>query len=417
LSKARVQELLRREPVPDAAAAEERAWQVISTAYAERIPAPPAGRGWRLAVVLAGATILAALLLSPAGAAVRDWIHDVVTGEGDAAPALTSLPASGELLVESELGPWIVQEDGSKRLIGAYGDAAFSPHGRYLAVADGRELAAVVADADAVGQPAGTPHWTIDAPQHVSDPAWAPSGVRVAYRSGEQLRAVSGDGKGDRAIAGPIASVSPVWKPLSAHEEACVDAATGIASCAANVLAWVDAGRRVHIVDTDSGRSLLRHAVEPFPGEITDLAWSPDGHRLVVLGNEFAVVLRPDGSFATKLLAGGVAAAYSPKGDRVAVVERQYRPGGVHSVVSLVTNGAAGSPLKRLYGGPGQLTDLTWSPDGRWLLVGYPGADQWVFIPVGHGGHLHAVAGIGDEFDAGGGTSGRFPRVSGWIDG
>jgi hypothetical protein len=416
----RLRERLRREPVPDQAAAEDRAWNVVRSAYDDRTVVPPKPRFGRLAVALAGAAVLAGLLLSPAGAAVRDWIHDVVEGEDHAAPSLSSLPAPGEMLVESDLGPWIVHQDGSKRLLGAYGNAAFSPHGRYAAVTDGRELAAVVADAEAVGQPEGTPHWTITAPSRVRDPAWSPSGIRVAYRTEGQLHVVRGDGKEDRPLAASTASVAPAWKPLSPREQECVDPATGIASppCARNVIAYVDPGQHLHVVDTDSGADLLKHGQAAFPGVVTDLAWAPNGRRLLVLGDRFALVVRPDGGLAGKFLASGAAGSFSPTGDSVAIVERRQRPAGVHSVVTLITDLRNGGNAQRLYGGPGTLTDLTWSPNGRWLLVAYPGADQWVFIPVGHGGDPQPVAGIADEFDAGSpGRTSSFPRVSGWIAG
>ena len=75
----------------------------------------------------------------------------------DAKPALRSLPAAGELLVESEQGPWIVREDGSKRLLGDYEEASWSqPRGLYVAATDGRTLLAV--------EPDGTVRWTITAP-------------------------------------------------------------------------------------------------------------------------------------------------------------------------------------------------------------------------------------------------------------
>jgi hypothetical protein len=54
------------------------------------------------------------------------------------------------------------------------------------------------------------------------------------------------------------------------------------------------------------------------------------------------------------------------------------------------------------------LASLTASPNGRWLLVTWPRADQWVF--VGPGGRLRAVADITDQFRSRSG----FPRVEGW---
>ena len=115
MSDDRLRRALRAEPVPDAESAEERAWQVIRAAYEERSTTAPRPAPGRLALALAAAVVLVVVLLSPAGAAVRDWIRDVVEpGEEHPAPALTSLPSGGRILVESRLGPWIVEADGSE---------------------------------------------------------------------------------------------------------------------------------------------------------------------------------------------------------------------------------------------------------------------------------------------------------------
>src|ERR671934_220788 len=61
------------------------------------------------------------------------WLHRIVVnraiGVKHAAPTLFRLPAPGRLLVESSEGPWVVQPDGSKRLLGRFLDASWSPHG------------------------------------------------------------------------------------------------------------------------------------------------------------------------------------------------------------------------------------------------------------------------------------------------
>ncbi len=94
--------------------------------------------------MLAVAAGIAALVigLSPAGAKVGDLVEQmgdaVGLGEEDAKPALRSLPAAGELLVESAQGPWIVRDDGSKRLLGDYDEATWSPRGLFVAVTEGR---------------------------------------------------------------------------------------------------------------------------------------------------------------------------------------------------------------------------------------------------------------------------------------
>ena len=148
--------------VPGERDAEDRAWELVRAAYEERTPAkrPTAGRRFALAGAV-GATLLA-IGLSPAGAKVGDAIEDVFgIGEPDAKPQLRSLPATGELLVDSGQGAWIVRDDGSKRLLGDYDQASWSPHGLYVAVAQGRELAAI--------DTAGDPRWTFPAPGAVRD--------------------------------------------------------------------------------------------------------------------------------------------------------------------------------------------------------------------------------------------------------
>ena len=182
---------LRELAAPDEADAERRAWTVIRSAYARREPVVREPRRRRIALIAAAGVAALAIGLSPAGAKVGDLVSDVFSpeeGEPDAKPALRSLPAAGELLVESEQGPWVVREDGSKRLLGDYDFATWSPHGLFVAAARGRELLAL--------EPDGDPRWTLAARGRIADPRWSPSGFRIAYRSGDDLRVVAGDGTG-----------------------------------------------------------------------------------------------------------------------------------------------------------------------------------------------------------------------------
>ncbi len=197
---------IREIEVPSEAEAEDRSWDVVRAAYAERSPAPAAHRTRRLALAVSGGFVVLAIALSPAGAKVGDLVSDVVgIGEEDAKPALRSLPAAGELLVESEQGPWIVREDGSKRLLGDYGQATWSqPRGLYVAVTDGRDLLAI--------EPDGTAHWSIHAPGPVHDPRWSPSGFRIAYRAGDDLWVVNGDGVAERLVARGVAPTAAAWR-------------------------------------------------------------------------------------------------------------------------------------------------------------------------------------------------------------
>jgi hypothetical protein len=69
---------------------------------------------------------------------------------------------------------------------------------------------------------------------------------------------------------------------------------------------------------------------------------------------------------------------------------------------------------RRVLSGAG-LGQLAWSPDGRWLLVSWPAADQWVFVRVAGTPRIAAVSRIARQFsirDAHGEAG--FPRIEGW---
>lgn len=225
---------LREAAIPVPAEAEERGLRVIEAAYAQRQPQQRQVALPRLALALAVATLLTALLLSPAGAAVRDWVDDVVTTSTPRPEeGLAEIPGGGRLLVQSTAGPWVVQPDGSRRLLGDYDEATWSPRGLFVAVAKGRTLSAV--------EPDGTPRWSLTAPARVGEPRWSPSGYRIAYRSGKALRVVVANGNGDRRIAAATATVAPSWSP-SGHSQ----------------LAYVDSAGMLRIADSESGSPSLR---------------------------------------------------------------------------------------------------------------------------------------------------------------
>jgi hypothetical protein len=55
------------------------------------------------------------------------------------------------------------------------------------------------------------------------------------------------------------------------------------------------------------------------------------------------------------------------------------------------------------------LRDIAWSPDGTWLLIGWPAADQLVFVRVGRTPKLSAVSNVSRQF-----RSRSFPGIGGW---
>ena len=394
----RLRQLLRTMPVPGAAEAERRGLALVEAAFAEREGAAELRRPSlpQLAIALAITTLIAALLLSPAGAAVRDWIGDVFEpGVENAEPALTRIPGGGRLAVSSPAGPWVVQPDGSRRLLGHYREATWSPHGLYLAAAAGRTLTAV--------EPDGDPHWSIAAAAPVTDPRWSPSGYRIAYRAGRQLRVVDADGEAHTRLRAAAAAIAPSWSPQGVPD-----------------LAYVDAKGRLTIAEANSG---VRIASAPTLQGIDKIEWGADQELLEASAT--SVRLRP---IVLEKLASGVRlgqarsvslpgsghvadAALSPDGSKLAVL-RQF--GGVAQARAEVDLVAVRSgTVRRLWRTPGHLGEIVWSPDSSRLLLTWPQADQWLFVPVEGRARVRAVADISRQF-APGTPAAAFPTVSGW---
>lgn len=398
MNEQRLAKLLRNVPVPGAEEAERRGLRVATAAFEERQSTPRPVLP-RLALALVAATLLAALMLTPAGADVRDWLGDVfAVGVEDAEPALTDVPGGGRLLVQSGQGPWVVQADGSRRLLGEYGQATWSPRGLFVGATSERTLSAI--------EPDGTVHWSLSAGAPVADPRWSPSGFRIAYRSGDALRVVAGDGTGDAPLARAVAPVPAAWAPLSLH-----------------LLAYVDAGGAIRVADADSGEVLGSAGAA---SGTTAIEWAPDGSSLLETTPR-SLRLHPVG---IGKLAGSVGlgparrvplppgatvreAAFSPTPGTIAVLlERQgsaSRP--ARGELALVE---PGSPPRALFTAPGRLSGLAFAPDGSRVLVGWPDADQWLFIPADGRGRVRAIGGISGEFSPGEPPGAPFPRIDGW---
>jgi hypothetical protein len=368
-------------PVPDELEAQRRAWAVVRGAYAEREPVRRPRR-LRLLVALAVLAVLVAAALSPPGRAVGDWIRDRVAGQEESEPALFRLPAAGQVLVVSESGPWLVRPDGSKRLLGAYDDASFSPSARFVVATRGRRVVAL--------EPDGDPRWSVTRPLPVADARWAPRpGFHVAYRAGETIRVVAGDGTGDRLLAENVAPVAPAWQPLEGSTK----------------LAYADAAGRVHVVDAD-GDELW--SVDP-GATPAKLVWSSDGGLLLVVTNGLRHPLyrqggRRAGTLRTPPAHAVLDAEFAPGTRRVA-----YSTFDAENGRGIVVLGE-----ERLQRVEGRISDLLFSPDGRWLLAGWPEADQLLFLRLPGVGRIVAVDDVRREFDPGGPGLGEFPRLSGW---
>ena len=190
--------------VPNEDEARERAWQVVRTAYETRQPVLWPRRHARPLLAAAVVAAVVAAALSPPGRSVIHSLRKAV-GVQNAQPELFSLPAPGQLLVTSRGGAWIVHSDGSRRRLGAYRDATWSPHGLFVAATRKNELLAL--------DPQGHVRWSL-ARRSARLPSWGGTrtDTRIAYLSGGKLRVVAGDGTGDQAI-GAAAPIAPAWRP------------------------------------------------------------------------------------------------------------------------------------------------------------------------------------------------------------
>ena len=64
-----------------------------------------------------------------------------------------------------------------------------------------------------------------------------------------------------------------------------------------------------------------------------------------------------------------------------------------------------------LFRADGRFSRLRFSPTGRWLLVAWPLADQWVYLRPGTSGarQMHAAQRVTRRFSGHG-----FPQLQGW---
>jgi WD40 repeat protein len=345
---------------------EDRAWEVVRRAFEEHAPASRPRHARNRLLLAAAAALLAVVVgaaVSPPGRAVFQRVRQAV-GVEHAEPALFSLPSRGRLLVVSadRGGVWLVRADGFMRKLGPYDDAAWSPHGLYVVATRGNELLALDAD--------GNVRWSLARPDP-SSPAWegTRTDTRIAYESASGLRVVAGDGTGD-TLLDRFGSL-PAWDPGRLH-----------------VLAYYSGGAIV--LRTSAGKLLWRRPVGVLP---TGLEWSSDGRALAVFSARRIVLLDARGRvqrtvspLGAKLLTG----SFRPRTHDLAVVVRRARGSEVR-LVDVDRPGAA--PL--LFAGPGAFGDVAWSPDGKWLLVNWPAANQWVFL---HGSRALAVANIRQQF-------------------
>jgi hypothetical protein len=369
-----LRERLRDAPLPGEAEAAVRSWPVVEAALAEREPgsggaaAHPRRLALRLALVAALVAIGLVFALTPAAA----WIGDRFEDETQkATPAFAALPPGGSVLAISQSGAYAISSEGDTQGLGSFTDAGWSPHGLHVIGVDGKRLIAV--------DPLGTIKWTRAQPTRVHHPAWSTrDGFAVAYLAGPALRVIAGNGDPatDRPLRRRAAPVTPAWRPRSDR-----------------VLTYATLGGGIETLDVTTGATVWRA-----PIDAKALAWSRNGRRLVALASRSVTVLDREGHVLRTVALPAVARdwALHPSGSRAAVAVGR-------GVLDVPLDGGRPRPLFQ-----GNVDGLAWSQDGRRLLLGSRGADQWLLL--GPGDHIRALDGVSREL----GKAGGFPRVAGW---
>jgi WD40 repeat protein len=308
-------------------------------------------------------------VLTRPGQAVGEWVgHKLdVVKEAKPKPAPrptpvhrdgTALPSPGKLLVSGGRGLWIVNADGSKRRLGTWTQGALSPHALNVAATRGRTLAAIATD--------GNVRWKHTAPAPVKDPRWSPDGLNIAYRAGARMHLIYGNGLHDVTLHGRAADAAPAWRPNDP-----------------NTLAWARQDGTVIVENAYTGLILWHRRTGP----VRTLAWSADGKRLLIAGRRRAAIYRPGSTTKphTIALAPGeslAAAVFAPQGNRLALAIASPD----RTRVQLLHRDAA------LVEAPGRLNQLTWSPDGDWLIAPY--RDEWLLVSARGGPQVRSLDGL-----------------------
>jgi hypothetical protein len=174
-----------------------------------------------------------------------------------------------------------------------------------------------------------------------------------------------------------MAPVAPAWRPTDPH-----------------TIAWAGRDGSVTVEDADTAKVLWTFGT----GTVRRLAWSADGRELLAGGRRWYTVFNvvTGKRDQTRVPRGSslVAAAYAPRGSRLATAVYDGR----ETSVSLDGSVALSAP--------GRLSDLVWSPDAKWLLAGWPGADHWLIVRAS-GASSSTVSGVRHRF-------GASARIRGW---
>jgi dipeptidyl aminopeptidase/acylaminoacyl peptidase len=387
-----LRELLRNAPLDLEPKSEQRAWHAVRGAYQLR-PAPRSRWTARRSVVAVATIAIAALIALGAVTgprqAVAHWLRDAfgLSAQPHITRGLNGLPGGGRLLIETAHGPWLVNANGTRRGLGTYTGAAWSPHSLYVVAWRGVKLAAL--------NLAGVRQWELTAPEEISSARWSPDGYRIAFLAGAALHVVAADSSGEHTLSNAVAPIPPTWQPRTGGSHR---------------LTLVTSAGAIEQIDADTDTPIW----SAHPGEpARRLLWSPRGDLLLVLGTHELSEYNSAGSLLTRMKPGGAtiesAAFTSQRKFALVIRPTRGRPDSIE-LLSIGPNPAA----KILYTGLERVSDLNASPNRKWLLAASPSADEWIFIRIPSPGRLLASTNITDAFQRRTDTTASFPQLAGW---
>ena len=200
-----------------------------------------------------------------------------------------------------------------------------------------------------------------------ADPAWSPSGDRLAFERRLSIYAVGADGSAPQ-FAAP--GLEPAWSHDGTRIAYADLSCTKYQGCVESLKSLAPASRQLVTIRTQAGGDTA----------FRDPSWSPDGSRLAY---SYEVAHKPseihvigaDGSGDT-LLTAGIRPAWSPRGDWIA-----FSP-----VAGPLRDPARRSGLRRLTSDPGGEDDPSWSPDGTRLVFNGNSTGKSLLYTVGFDG-------------------------------
>jgi WD40 repeat protein len=203
----------------------------------------------------------------------------------------------------------------------------------------------------------------------VSDFAWSPDGMDLAYATHGHVQVVDVATGASREIMSRTGWCSLAWSPDGSRIAVAHDG-------------------MLELIDPEGGN---RSTLVELPGIIAQPTWSPDGERIafqVVSDERSLYVIDRDGSNLTELLGpaphdsmGFFDPAWSPDGSRIAyIASTQWTEGGLQRLRVEVVDADGSNPTELVDAGIcGCITftpGLTWSPDGASMALNTGSLEQ-----------------------------------------